>query len=1177
MYSFVPPTTPLNHGQLRKIPNLVMVLMLLCSLSLVMVTSRPIALPGLVSPSQLETTLDAPVAPQSQALEQQDISSLLYQVFPEGNAWVMSNAAQQMEAQFDGRALTVAAASEQAWGLQLASFGRGDALLPLVASPAVLSEGSELQYVWNDSLREWYINSPAGIEHGYTVATRPSGEGNLVVTLDVLGDLRPVLGTDGIAFVDANQATVLNYDKLFVFDANNVKQPAHFVVEGQQIQIVVDDRAAQYPLTIDPLVSRAITYATPAVSYERLGSSVDIYNGVMVVGAPEATINSQVRAGAVYVFTRNGTAWTLQQRIENPNPSQNDYFGRSVAIHGDVIAIGSPYEDSNASGVSTSIIDNSTGYDRGAVYLYKLDAGTWTLSHFIKPPSTTTPLTYRNFGEYIVLDNDRLFISEPAIDGTMNSAHVGAVHMFTADGSGGWAHDSTITPSDGVAKDRFGYGFAVAGDAIVVGAPYHNSSQGAAYLFEYESGAWVEKTKFTADDGEATDQFGNTLAIHNEYIFVSAINWDASTSYTNTGAVYVFKQTEGTWAQVQRINGPQSSNAQFGSGRDMFVADGSLLIGSARYTDMFYGVYGGWVWQATQYANSETWNLSSVQYPAIKPSGSSNTEFGMSMAYDPVSLTLVIGGPKTTAPTNMYEAGAIYTYDTVGRLQVSYNGKSFTSGTSALVENGTVFGSVLLNQTVTRTYTVTNDLAGPVYWKSPAVSSSNAAFSASLSSTDPLLQGDVVTLTVSFTPSAVQNYSSQVKLLGQDLTDFTINVSGAGAVNQIALSANGNAISAGSTTTASSNYTDFETIEVGSTKTLTYTIANSGKAPLDISDISLSGADAAQFSVNAAPSTVAGESNASFTISYTPSTAATHNAIVTIASNNITTPSYSFAITGQAIAPNISALYNSSEIGNGNNTPSSANGTDLGDIALGAHSFQTYTIANTGGVALNISDVTITGAHASDFSIVSEPSSIAVSNSDALQIRFEPSAIGARNATITIASDALNIPSYSFAITGKGTAAMIAVNNSANQSVSNGGNAISFGNVVIGNNNTGSFTIRNNGNTPLTVSLSVSGTSANYFTIVSAPNSIAAGQSATVQVRFAPNATGNHTANVLITNNSFNQASFSVGLSGSASVAPTPSPSPSPTPSPSPSPSPSPEQPGQKQYKVFVPIVNKGN
>lgn len=1174
MYSFAPHPTSLNQAQLRKICGFILVALSLCSL--VLATSGPISLTQVINLKQTETGLDAPVAPQSQALEQQDISSLLYQVFPEGNAWVMSNAAQQMEAQFDGQSLTVAAGSEQAWGLQLASFGRGDALLPLAANPVVQSEGSELQYVWNDSLREWYINSPAGIEHGYTVATRPSGEGNLVVTLDVLGELSPVLGSDGITFVDASQATVLNYDKLFVFDANNVKQPAHFVVEGQQIQIVVDDRAAQYPLTIDPLISRGATYATPAVPNERLGSSVDIYNGVMVVGAPEVTINSHSYAGAVYIFTRNGTAWELQQRIENPNPSQQDYFGRSVAIHGDVIAIGSPNEDSNGSGIATSITDNSSATDRGAVYLYKLDAGTWTLSHFIKPPSTSTPLTYRNFGEYIVFDNDRLFISEPATDVTMNYSHVGAVHMFTADGSGGWVHDSTITPSDGVAKDRFGYGFAVAGDAIVVGAPYHNSSQGAAYLFEYESGAWVQKTKLTADDGEATDQFGSTLAIYNDFIFVSAITWDRSSSYPNAGAVYVFKQSEGNWAQIQTIQGPTASNAQFGSGRDMFVVDGTLFIGAPRYYDMFYSIYGGSVWQATKASNSDTWQLATVTSSSVFKT-SSNTELGASMAYDPVSLTLVIGAPKTTAPGNAYEAGAIYTYDTVGRLQVSYNGKNFTSDTSALEVNGTAFGSVLLNQTVTRTYTITNDLEGPVYWKSPAVTSSKAAFSASLSSTDPLLQGDVITLTVSFTPSAVQDYSSQVKLLAQDLNDFNIRVSGTGAVNQIALTGNDNAISAGSTTTATTNNTDFETIEVGSTKTLTYTIANSGKAPLGISDISLSGADAAQFSVNAAPSTVAGESNASFTVTYAPNTDATHNATVTIASNNTTTPSYSFAITGQAIAPNISALYNSTEIGNGNNSPSTANGTDFGDIALGAHSFQTYTISNTGGVALNISDVTITGAHASDFSIVSEPSSIAVSNSDALQIRFEPSAIGARNATITIASDALNIPSYSFAITGKGTAAMIAVNNSANQSVSNGGNAISFGNVVIGNNNTGSFTIRNNGNTPLTVSLSVSGTSANYFTIVSAPNSIAAGQSATVQVRFAPNATGNHTANVLITNNSFNQASFSVGLSGSASVAPTPSPSPSPTPSPSPSPSPSPEQPGQKQYKVFVPIVNKGN
>jgi hypothetical protein len=1161
MYSFAPPSTSLDQAQLRKLSGLIAVFMLLSSLLLV--TSRPLSLTQSINVSQTEVALGSPVAPEANFANQQDLSAVLYQAFAEGNNWVMINQAEQFEAQFDGSALSLALGAEHAWGLQLVSFGRDGALLPLPAEAQLVTQGSELQYVWSDSLREWYRNSPLGIEHGYTVANRPSGNGDLVVTLNVLGNLSPVMSNNGISFVDSTNTAVINYDKLFVFDANNVEQAAHFVLAGEQIQIVVDDRAAQYPLTIDPLVLRnPVTKASPSVGYERLGSSIAVYDNVMVVGASEATINSQTRAGAAYVFTRSGTGWTMQQRIVNPNPSANDYFGNSVAIENGVIAIGSPNEDSSGIGVAETITDNSSASDRGAVYLYKQVEGVWTLSHFVKPPTGTTPLTYRNFGEQVVLDEGRLFVSEPATDTTMNYAHNGTVHMFTADGNGAWAYDSSITASDGVVKDRFGYSFAVEGDTIAVGAPYHNSIQGAMYVFTYDGSAWVQQTKLTADDGEANDQFGHTVAIHDKFVFASAIGWDMSSSYQNAGAVYVFKHDEGAWTQAQKLSGPSTSNAQFGSGRNMLVAANILLIGSPRHTDMYYGFYGGSVWPAEQYSSTgDTWNLGHTQYSTLKPSGSTNTEFGMSMAYDPINYTLVVGGPKEGSASTGYESGSVYTYDLLGQAQVSYNGVTFSSSTPASATNGTAFGNVALNQTVTHTFTVSNTIEGKLIWGDPAYTVSNAAFSVNVPLTTTLHKGESTTFTISFTPTALQNYSGNVQLQFPGANNFYINVSGTGSANQIALTGNSTAISAGSTTPASTNNTDFASVNVGSTKTLTYTIANAGGIPLNISDISLSGADATQFSISNAPTTVANASSANFNITYTPTSAATHNATVTIASDNASTPSYSFAIAGQGLAPNIAV--NDAAI-------------SFGDVNLGDAITKTYTISNTGSVALDISAVSLSGAHASDYTIVSAPSSIAVGQSANLQISFAPSAINARSASVNIASNALNNANYSFALNGKGTAALIALVNSGNQPINDGDTAISFGSVVLGANNTGSFTIKNTGNLPLTLSTNLSGSNASDFVIVSAPSTIAAGQSASVQVRFAPGALGARSASLEISSDAYNQASLTVGLSGNGSAVP-PSPTPSPSPSPTPSPSPSPEQPGQKEYKVFIPIVNKGN
>ncbi len=86
---------------------------------------------------------------------------------------------------------------------------------------------------------------------------------------------------------------------------------------------------------------------------------------------------------------------------------------------------------------------------------------------------------------------------------------------------------------------------------------------------------------------------------------------------------------------------------------------------------------------------------------------------------------------------------------------------------------------------------------------------------------------------------------------------------------------------------------------------------------------------------------------------------------------------------------------------------------------------RTYTIANTGTGALNLGTspaVTITGANASDFTVSVSPTSdpINPSGTTTFTITFDPSAAGLRSATVNIASDDANTPTYTFAIQGTG-------------------------------------------------------------------------------------------------------------------------------------------------------------
>ena len=93
-----------------------------------------------------------------------------------------------------------------------------------------------------------------------------SPEHNELLQLDltVRGDLRPQVSRDGrdVVFVGASGAAVVNYLGLTVFDADGADVEAWFESTDDGLRLNVDDKAARYPLTIDPVVQQAYLKAS---------------------------------------------------------------------------------------------------------------------------------------------------------------------------------------------------------------------------------------------------------------------------------------------------------------------------------------------------------------------------------------------------------------------------------------------------------------------------------------------------------------------------------------------------------------------------------------------------------------------------------------------------------------------------------------------------------------------------------------------------------------------------------------------------------------------------------------------------------------------------------------------------------------------------------------------------
>src|SRR6478735_9276089 len=173
-------------------------------------------------------------------------------------------------------------------------------------------------------------------------------------------------------------------------------------------------------------------------------------------------------------------AQLVQQGYLKPsNTNADDLFGFNVALSGDTLVVGAPQEGSNATGVNGNQADNSAP-NSGAVYVFTRAKGVWTQQAYLKASNTGAG---DQFGVNVALVGDTLAVgaygeasNATGVNGdqTDNSApNAGAVYVFTRT-AGVWTQQAYLKASN--AGGLFGYGLAVVGDTLAVGAPFEGSN-----------------------------------------------------------------------------------------------------------------------------------------------------------------------------------------------------------------------------------------------------------------------------------------------------------------------------------------------------------------------------------------------------------------------------------------------------------------------------------------------------------------------------------------------------------------------------------------------------------------------------------------------------------------------------------------------------------------------------
>jgi uncharacterized delta-60 repeat protein len=251
--------------------------------------------------------------------------------------------------------------------------------------------------------------------------------------------------------------------------------------------------------------------------------------------------------------------------------------------------------------------------------------------------------------------------------------------------------------------------------------------------------------------------------------------------------------------------------------------------------------------------------------------------------------------------------------------------------------------------------------------------------------------------------------------------------------------------------------------------------------------------------------------------------------------------------TAVVTAPEIALSGNSANINNGDSIPDIADHTDFGiTTVIGGTMTRTFTIANSGGAALNLAGIPLVALSGSSaFSVTTQPTSssvVASGGTVTFSITYDPSAVGTHTATVSIANDDSDENPFSFTIMGA-VAPEIALSgngvNIAHGDITPGTmDHTDFGSVLAtGGPVQRTFTIINNGtailNLTSTPRVGLSGSSA--FSVAAQPASATitdGGGTSDFTISFDPAIPGAHAATVSIANNDSDENPFTFAITG---------------------------------------------
>lgn len=190
--------------------------------------------------------------------------------------------------------------------------------------------------------------------------------------------------------------------------------------------------------------------------------------------------------------------------------------------------------------------------------------------------------SFHSFGKSVAINKDIAVVGAYR-DGIEFKNGKAGVYVFVRKHNK-WTQQAKLSPKDRQSGDHFGESVAIDNSTIVVSARRNKEGEkyyGAVYVFIKSGDSWIQQTKLLANDravSKYNNGFGTSVAIDNDTIVVGA-EGSSDDGKTENGAVYIFNREGNKWTQQAKLTANDKENNEM-LGRSVGIDNGVIVVGT---------------------------------------------------------------------------------------------------------------------------------------------------------------------------------------------------------------------------------------------------------------------------------------------------------------------------------------------------------------------------------------------------------------------------------------------------------------------------------------------------------------------------------------------------------------------------------------------------------------------